>query len=38
MRGRATAVALPRTSLSLLRTFIGLVHSQFELIKIKIEK
>jgi hypothetical protein len=32
------AVALPCTSLSLPRTFICLVYSQFKLIKIKIEK
>jgi hypothetical protein len=34
-RGRAAAVALPRTSLNLPPTFIGLVYSQFELIEIK---
>jgi hypothetical protein len=38
MRSRAAAVALPRSNLSLLRTFIGLVHSQFESITIKIKK
>jgi hypothetical protein len=37
LRTRA-AVALPRTSPSLPRTFIGLVYSQFELIKIKLQK
>jgi hypothetical protein len=37
-RGRAEAVALPRTSLSIPRNFIGLVYSEFELIKIKLEK
>jgi hypothetical protein len=36
-RGRAAAVGLQRTSLSLPRTFIGLVYSQFELIQIKLK-
>jgi hypothetical protein len=30
-RGRAAAVALPRTSLSLPGTFTGLLHNQFEI-------
>jgi hypothetical protein len=37
-RGRAAAVALLRTSLSVPRTFIRLVYSQFELINIKLKK
>jgi hypothetical protein len=38
LRGRAPAVAHPRTSLSVPRTFIGLVYSQFELIKVQLRK
>jgi hypothetical protein len=38
LRGRAAAVALPRKSLSLPRTFHALVHSRFKLIKVKLEK
>jgi hypothetical protein len=38
MRGRAAAVALPRTSLTPLRTLIGLAYSQFKLIKIILKK
>jgi hypothetical protein len=37
-QGRAAAIALPRRSLSLPRTFIGLVYSKFELMKIKLKK
>jgi hypothetical protein len=38
VRYSALAVALPRTSLSISRTFIGLVYNQFELMKLKLKK
>jgi hypothetical protein len=38
LAARAAAVSLPRTSLGIARAFIALLYSQFELIKIIIEK
>jgi hypothetical protein len=37
-RSRTEAVGLPDMSLNFPRTFIGLVYSQFEILKIKLEK
>jgi hypothetical protein len=38
VNGRVAAVALPSKSLSVLHSFIGLVYSQFELVKMEFKK